>query len=43
MKTRYFNTGFVFFQNDRKQTEIKQNSVKQYTREITNIEKYLFF
>jgi hypothetical protein len=31
-KTGYFNTGFVFFQNDKKQTEIKQNNVKQYTR-----------
>jgi hypothetical protein len=42
-KTGYFNTVFVFFQIDRKQTEIKQNNIKQYTQEITNIEKYLFF
>jgi len=33
MKTGYFNIGFVFFvEMTKKQTEIKQNSVKQYTR-----------
>jgi len=32
-KTRYFNIGFVFFfEMTKKQTEIKQNSVKQYMR-----------
>ena len=44
-KTRYFNIGFVFFfEMTKKQTEIKQNSVKQYTRgnhKILNIHFFL--
>jgi len=41
-KTGYFNTGFVFFLQT-KQTGIKQNGVKQYTRENHKILNIHFF
>jgi len=42
MKTRYFNTAFVFFRNDKKKTEIKQNSVKQYRRGNHKFDIYIY-